>query len=202
MKGINKVVLLGTVTRTPEIGSEDYRARAAFTLVTKRTYSDKLGRKQEELEYHHLVCFGRLAEICGQYLKKERSVYIEGRLRTRQWTDNDGVMKNVTEIIADTIQLLEQGYGGRIRIPEEEARVTARDILDTYDYTKQVALVMDAWYQQTRDGKGFDPVDASDDTHESNCMWCDHAYALYNVGESLVIVHEGVAVRLTFEDLW
>jgi len=114
MRGINKVILLGNVGRAPEtreIG--DGRPMTTFSLATSRVYMDKNGERQEETEWHRIVSFGRLAEICGQYLERGRPVYVEGRLKTRQWMDKDNVKRYSTEIMMDTIQLLSRGTVGR-----------------------------------------------------------------------------------------
>ena len=85
------------------------------TIATSRQWKDKTsGEKQEETEWHRVVFYDRLAEIAGEYLKKGRPVYVEGRLKTRKWTDKDGVEKYTTEIVADQMQLLgsREGMGG------------------------------------------------------------------------------------------
>jgi single-strand DNA-binding protein len=90
-------------------------AFANVTIATTRTWKDKnSGEKKEETEWHRIVFNGRLAEIAGEYLKKGRSIYVEGRLRTRKWQDKDGTDKYTTEIIADQMQMLgsREGMGG------------------------------------------------------------------------------------------
>ncbi len=112
MRGINKVILLGNVGRTPELRfTQDGRPIASFSLATNRVFMDKAGQRQEETEWHKVISFGRLAEICGQYLEKGRPVYLEGRLQTRQWADKEGMTRTTTEILVDSLQLLSRGEG-------------------------------------------------------------------------------------------
>lgn len=110
MASINKVILVGNLGRDPELRyTGGGQAVANFTLATTRTWSDKDGKKQEKTEWHRIVAWGKLAEICGQYLTKGKLVYIEGRLETREWTDRDGNKRTTTEINARDMQML----GGR-----------------------------------------------------------------------------------------
>ena len=110
MASVNKVIVLGNLGRDPETRSTPSGAQVCnITIATSRTWKDKSGEKQEETEWHRVVFYDRLAEIAGEYLKKGRPVYVEGRLKTRKWTDKDGVEKYTTEIVAEQMQLL----GGR-----------------------------------------------------------------------------------------
>ena len=111
MASINRATIIGNVGRDPELR---YSAAGAavcnITVATSRNWKDKAsGEKVEETEWHRVVFYDRLAEIAGEYLKKGRSVYVEGRLKTRKWTDKDGAEKYTTEIVADNMQML----GGR-----------------------------------------------------------------------------------------
>ncbi len=110
MASVNKVILVGNLGRDPEIRylpSGDPVANIA--IATSSKYKGKDGNMVEETEWHRVTFFGKLAEIVGQYLKKGRSVYVEGRLKTRKYTDKDGVEKYATDIIANEMQML----GGR-----------------------------------------------------------------------------------------
>jgi single-strand DNA-binding protein len=111
MASVNKVILIGNLGRDPEVRyAPSGAAICNVTLATSRQWKDKTsGERQEETEWHRVVFYDRLAEIAGEYLKKGRPVYVEGRLKTRKWTDKDGVDKYTTEIIASEMQLL----GGR-----------------------------------------------------------------------------------------
>lgn len=111
MASVNKVILIGNLGRDPEV---KYTANGAaicnITVATSRQWKDKSsGERQEETEWHRVVMFDRMAEIAGEYLKKGRPVFIEGRLRTRKWTDKDGVERYTTEVYATDMQLM----GGR-----------------------------------------------------------------------------------------
>jgi single-strand DNA-binding protein len=114
MASINKVILIGNLGRDPEVRySANGAAICNVTLATSRNWKDKTsGEKMEETEWHRVVFYDRLAEIAGEYLKKGRSCYVEGRLKTRKWQDKDGAEKYTTEIIADNMQLLGGRDGG------------------------------------------------------------------------------------------
>ncbi len=113
MASVNKVILLGNLGRDPETRyTTGGDAVTNLNIATSEQWKDKSGEKQERTEWHRVVLFGRQAEIAGEYLKKGRSVYIEGRLQTRKYTDKDGVEKYSTEIVADRMQLLGSGREG------------------------------------------------------------------------------------------
>ena len=115
MASVNKVILIGNLGRDPETRyTTGGDAVTNLNLATSEQWKDKSGEKQERTEWHRVVLFGRQAEVAGEYLKKGRSVYIEGRLQTRKYTDKDGVEKYSTEIVADRMQLLggRDGAGG------------------------------------------------------------------------------------------
>ena len=113
MASVNKVILLGNLGRDPETRyTTGGDAVTNLRIATTETWKDKSGEKQEKTEWHTVVLFGRQAEIAGEYLKKGRSVYIEGRLQTRKWTDKEGVEKYSTEIVADRMQLIGGGRDG------------------------------------------------------------------------------------------
>ncbi len=114
MASVNKVILVGNLGRDPEVRyAPSGAAICNVTIATSRQWKDKTsGERQEETEWHRVVFYDRLAEIAGEYLKKGRPVYVEGRLKTRKWTDKDGVDKYTTEIIAQEMQLLGGREGG------------------------------------------------------------------------------------------
>jgi len=111
MKGINKVILIGTLGKDPEVrymSSGD--AVANFSIATSESWKDKqTGEKMEKTEWHRLVAWRRLGEICGEYLKKGSQVYVEGKLQTRKWQDKSGTDRYTTEIVINEMQML----GGR-----------------------------------------------------------------------------------------
>ncbi len=138
MASINKVILIGNLGRDPEVRyTPSGAAICNVSLATTRNWKDKnSGEKVEETEWHRVVFYDRLAEIAGEYLKKGRPVYVEGRLKTRKWTDKDGAEKYTTEIIATEMQLLggregmgapggEEGSGGGYSRPAPAARPAA-----------------------------------------------------------------------------
>ena len=113
MASVNKVILLGNLGRDPETRyTTGGDAVTNLSIATSEQWKDKNGEKQERTEWHRVVLFGRQAEIAGEYLKKGRSVYIEGSLQTRKYTDKDGVEKYSTEIVGDRMQLLGSGREG------------------------------------------------------------------------------------------
>ena len=114
MASINKVILIGNLGRDPETRfAPSGAAICNVTIATSRQWKNKdSGERQEETEWHRVVFYDRLAEIAGEYLKKGKSVYIEGRLKTRKWTDKEGVEKYTTEIIAQEMTMLGSREGG------------------------------------------------------------------------------------------
>lgn len=116
MASINKVILIGNLGRDPEVRyTPNGNAICNISVATTRNWKDKTsGDKVEETEWHRVVFYDRLAEIAGEYLKKGRPVYVEGRLKTRKWQDKDGKDVYTTEVIADQMQLLggREGMGG------------------------------------------------------------------------------------------
>ena len=108
MSGVNKVLLIGRLGRDPEVRyTPDGTAIANFSIATSEEWKDKkTGEKQERTEWHRIVAFRRLGEICGEYLSKGRQVYVEGRLQTRDWQDKDGNKRYTTEIVASQMQML------------------------------------------------------------------------------------------------
>ena len=117
MASVNKVILVGNLGRDPETRSFPNGDQVSnVTIATTDRYKDKTSGEMKEItEWHRVSFFGRLAEIAGQYLRKGSQIYVEGSLRTRKWTDKDGVEKYTTEIRADSMQMLgsRQGMGGQ-----------------------------------------------------------------------------------------
>ena len=112
-RGVNKVILIGNLGSDPELRyTGSGTAVCNFSLATSESYKDRDGNQVENTEWHRVVAWARLAEICGEYLKKGRQVYIEGQLQTRQWEDKDGNTKYTTEIKAREMQMLGGRDGG------------------------------------------------------------------------------------------
>ena len=107
MASVNKVILIGNLGKDPDIRyMPNGEAVANITLATSETWKDKTGAKQEKTEWHRVTFYRKLAEIVGEYLKKGSSVYVEGRLETRKWTDKTGTDRYTTEIIANEMRML------------------------------------------------------------------------------------------------
>lgn len=112
-KGVNKVILVGNIGQDPEVRyMPNGNAVANLSLATSESWKDQQGQMQERTEWHRLTMYRRLAEICGEYLKKGSQIYVEGKLQTRKWQDQQGVDKYTTEIIVDQMQML-GGRGGQ-----------------------------------------------------------------------------------------
>ena len=149
MASINKVIIIGRVGKDPELR---YAANGAavcnLSLATSRKWKNKqTGEQQEETEWHRVSLFDRLAEVAGEYLKKGSLAYIEGRLKTRKWTDKDGVEKYTTEIMAENLTLL----SGREQSGDKPAR--------THGEMKQEQREGYAAPQRPKSGTGFDDMD-------------------------------------------
>jgi single-strand DNA-binding protein len=114
MASVNKVILVGNLGRDPELRyTPGGQAVANFSLATTERFSNKEGERQERTEWHRVVAWGRTGEICAQYLAKGRSVYVEGRIQTREWEDKEGQKRWSTEIVATNVQFLGgRGEGG------------------------------------------------------------------------------------------
>ena len=112
---LNKVMIIGRLTKEPEVrATPGGTSVSSFSVATNRAYTDTQGQKQEKVEFHNIVAWGKLAEICGQYLTKGKQVYLEGRLQTRDWVGQDGVRRYSTEVIAENMIMLggPSGQGG------------------------------------------------------------------------------------------
>ena len=111
---LNRAQLIGNLTKDPEVRqTSSGQAVASFSIATNFTWNDQNGQKQEKTEFHSIVAWRKLAEICGQYLKKGSKVYIEGRIQTREWEGEDGVKRYRTEIVADNMIMLDRkDFGG------------------------------------------------------------------------------------------
>lgn len=114
MASLNKVMLIGNLGKDPEVRyTTSGQAVASFNLATSEKFKNKSGDWEERTEWHRVTLWGKLAEIAGEYLAKGKTVYIEGRLQTRKWTDRDGNDKYTTEIVGDRMQMLSgKGDGG------------------------------------------------------------------------------------------
>jgi len=135
--GLNKAILIGNLGRDPEVRyTPSGLAVANLNIATSETWTNKEGEKETRTEWHRIVAFGKLGEICGEYLAKGKQIYIEGRIQTRDWEDKDGVKRYTTEIVASQMIMLGSrdsgdaykpsgpaaggGPGGPIQAPEDD----------------------------------------------------------------------------------
>ena len=110
MAGVNKAILIGNLGRDPELKyTQSGQAVVNFSIATSENWTDKSGEKQERTEWHRIVAWGKTGELCAQYLSKGRTVYVEGRIQTREWEDREGQKRTTTEINAQTVTFI----GGR-----------------------------------------------------------------------------------------
>lgn len=134
MASVNKVILVGTTGKDAEVRyMADGGAVANISLATNYTWKDKAtGERKQDTEWHRIVLYGRLAEVAGEYVRKGKDLYIEGRLKTRKWTDNQGIDRYTTEIIGDQMQLLgrkddsQQSDGGFEQQPQRQQQSQQR----------------------------------------------------------------------------
>jgi len=128
-KSLNKVMLIGNLTRDPEMRyTPQGTAVCTFGVATNRSWNTDNGEKKEDVEFHNIVAWNKLAEICTQLLKKGRKVYVEGRLATRAWQGTDGAQKQRTEVVINDMVILDKREEGaepsmEINIPEQEIQV-------------------------------------------------------------------------------
>ena len=126
MAGVNKVILVGHLGRDPELRyTQSGQPVANFTLATSESYSKRDGEREERTEWHRIVAWGRLAEICAEYLSKGRQIYIEGRIQTREWEDREGEKRRTTEIVAREMQML--GRRGETNTSYNDSQAPATD---------------------------------------------------------------------------
>ena len=123
MASVNKAIIVGNIGRDPEVRyAPSGTAVCNLSVATTRAWKTKDGEKQEETEWHRVVCYDKLAEIAGEWLKKGAAVYFEGRLKTRKWQDKDGIDRYTTEIVGEQMQML----GGRDSAPQSEKKPAAQ----------------------------------------------------------------------------
>ena len=128
---INKAILIGRLCRDPESRQANGKAVCNFSMATNETWRDTEGEKQERVEYHRIVIWGKLAEVAAKYLTKGSQAYIEGKLQTREWTDKDGQKKYTTEIVASSLVMLSgKGEGGNNPEKPESSGGLSPDDLD------------------------------------------------------------------------
>lgn len=128
MSGVNKVIILGRLGADPEVKSVGNGSMVArLSIATSESWNDKEGQKQERTEWHRVVVWGKLAELCGKYLSKGRQAYVEGRLQTRQWEDAQGQKRYSTEVVASTVQFIGSGSATTERSGEDNSHSPFQD---------------------------------------------------------------------------
>jgi single-strand DNA-binding protein len=111
-RSLNRVQLIGNLTRDPELRyTPNGAAVCSFSIATNRSWTTDTGEKREEVDFHRIVAWNKLAELCSQFLVKGRKTYVEGRLSTRNWTGQDGTQKTTTEVVIDDMILLDNKGG-------------------------------------------------------------------------------------------
>ncbi len=135
---LNKAIVIGNLTRDPEVKALPSGVKvASFGVATNRVWKDKNGVKQENVDFHNIVVFGRQADIVGQYMRKGNSILVEGRMQTRSWEDASGSKKYRTEIIADRIQFGPKREGSSSYSPAEPVNEDNKKALDTIEYPEE-----------------------------------------------------------------
>jgi single-strand DNA-binding protein len=159
MASVNKVILVGNLGRDPEVRfMPNGEAVCNFSIATTDSWKDKAGAKQERTEWHNIVMYRKLAEIAGEYLKKGRPVYVEGRLQTRKWQTKEGQDRFTTEIIADQMQMLGGRDGGGANAPYDGGMDQSNDGDDGYNQApaRQAAAKPAQAAKPVSTGSGFD----------------------------------------------
>lgn len=152
MASVNKVILIGNLGRDPEVRfMPNGDAVCNFSIATTESWKDKAGQKQEKVEWHNIVMYRKLAEIAGEYLKKGRPVYIEGRLQTRDW-EKDGVKRYTTEIVADSMQML----GGKDSGQEKDSAPVDKNKSSGYESQQYGSPQNNSSKPAASSGGGFD----------------------------------------------
>lgn len=130
--GINKAIIIGNLGADPELRTtQSGNSVVQMSVASNEKWKDQSGSTQERTEWHRVVVFGKQAENCAKYLSKGRSVYVEGRIQTRDWTGDDGVKRYTTEIVAHTVQFLSGDKGGSQQPPPPEYRGPATQQQDS-----------------------------------------------------------------------
>ena len=163
-KGVNKAIIVGRLGQDPEVRyMPNGNAVANFTVATSEQWKDQQGQKQEKTEWHRITIYGKLAEIAGKYLHKGSNVYLEGRLQTREWTDQQQVKRYTTEIIANEMQMLDgapqqQGQQQSQPVQQQRQQPAQQQPQQGYQYNHQQA-------QQPQNAGGFNepPMSFDDD---------------------------------------
>lgn len=131
---LNKAMLIGNITRDPEIRQTGTGKNvASFAVATNMVWNDASGQRQEKAEFTNVVAWGKLADVCGRYLKKGSKVYVEGRLQTRDWTGKDGLKRYTTEIVLENMIMLDGRAGGSAPFTPTSSNPVANSNEISYD---------------------------------------------------------------------
>lgn len=137
---LNKAMIIGNLTRDPEVRTTPSgQTVASFSVATNFVWTDASGQRQQKAEFHNVVAWRKLAEICGTYLKKGKQIYIEGRLQTRDWVGQDGAKRNRTEIIADNMIML--GSSGQAQASTATAAAPMRPAMAPAPMSEEVPVI-------------------------------------------------------------
>ena len=164
-RSLNKVLLIGNLTRDPELKyTPQGTAVCTFGLATNREWTDSSGQKQEGAEFHRVVAWGKLAEICSQLLQKGRKIYIEGRLQTRSWKAADGQDRQMTEVVLEEMIALDQPKGSSDRSEGGyESSYVPEDVSGGTSMVTPEEEVFTANVEPKTENKGSNTKDVSDE---------------------------------------
>jgi single-strand DNA-binding protein len=147
---LNRAMIIGNLTRDPEVRTTPNGQNvASFGIATNHVWTDAAGQKQERVEFHNIVAWGKLADICGQYLGKGRKVYVDGRLQTREWEGQDGQKKQRTEIVCENMIMLDkagaapaggQAMGEMRREPVQQGASTAPAVAQSVPGNEEIRV--------------------------------------------------------------
>ncbi len=141
---LNKVMLIGRLGQDPEFKmTPSGNGVCNFSVATSENWTDKSGEKQERTEWHRIVVWGKLAELCNQYLSKGRQAYIEGKLQTRSWEDKEGQKRYTTEIVANTVQFLSGASEGASRSSSMGASQNSTEAAKPYEVQSDSSFAAD-----------------------------------------------------------
>ena len=142
---VNKVIILGRLGQDPELKyTPSGTAVCNFSLATSESWTDKSGSKQEKTEWHRIVVWGKLAELCNQYLSKGRQAFVEGKLQTRSWDDKDGTKRYSTEVLAATVQFIGGQANAGAAMDKEYAQAPSNSNIDqSYNITSDANFAAD-----------------------------------------------------------
>lgn len=162
-RSLNRVQLIGNLTRDPELRyTPNGTAVCSFSIATNRSWTTDSGEKKEEVDFHRIVSWNKLAELCSQFLTKGRKVYVEGRLTTRSWTAQDGSQKQTTEIIISDMILLDSRKSGEENISDEGSHEVAEEAREE-SKPKKVAAKPEKKEEDEEEGGATEDEIAPDD---------------------------------------